>query len=216
MATFAKILLGIATAVCTALAFVYLKPAEGFPRPELARIVALHLPNAMAAIVAAVVAATFGWKYLAQGRNPIDDAKSKTAAVLAALFCGLTTVTGMVFAQYQWGAPWNWDPKQTCTFLLLLIYAAYFVLRSGIEDPEKRATVAAAYILFAGVMTPMLGYIIPKYLPSLHPTNTKFDREYWTAILGMAACLTGVFVWLQDIGVRYERVKLASQRLEEV
>ena len=211
----AKIFLGIATAIATALAFVYLPAAQGFPRPELARIVALHLPNAMAAIVAAFTAAAFGWKYLARGRNPIDDAKSKTAATLAALFCGLTTVTGMVFAQYQWGAPWNWDPKQTCIFLLLLIYAAYFVLRAGVEDPEKRATVAAAYILFAGVMTPMLGYVIPKYLPSLHPTNAKFDASYHLAIWTMSACLVGLFAWLQDIGVRYEKTRLRAQSLEE-
>jgi heme exporter protein C len=215
MATIAKIVLGILTGVFTALAFLYLKPAEGFPRPELARIVALHLPNAMAAIVAAFVAAIFGWKYLARGRNPLDDAKSKIAAVLAAIFCGLTTVTGMVFAQYQWGAPWNWDPKQTCIFLLLLIYAAYFVLRAGIEDPEKRGATAAAYIVFAGVMTPLLGYVIPKYLPSLHPTNTKFDAAYHTVIWGMSACLIGIFAWLQNIGIRYEQVKGMAQQLEE-
>lgn len=217
MANTAKWILGLVTALITAMAFVYLKPAIGFPNPDLARIVALHLPNAIAAVVAAIAAGVFGWRYLSQGRNPLDDAKSATAAALATIFCLLTTVTGMVFAQYQWGAPWNWDPKQTCIFILLLIYAAYFVLRSGIEDPEKRATVSAVYILFAAVMTPLLGYMIPKYLPSLHPTNTKFDAGYHTVIWTMSACLIGVYAWLQDIGVRYHRIRLwlDSQEAQE-
>ena len=214
MATAAKIFLGLLTAAVVAMAFLYLPAAQGFPSPELARIVALHLPNAMVAIVAAIAAGVYGGKYLLKGRDPLDDSRSKVAAVLAMLFCGLTTVTGMVFAQVQWGAFWNWDPKQICIFILLLIYAAYFVLRSGVEDPEKRAEVAAVYILFAAVMTPMLGYVIPKYLPSLHPTNTHFDASYHTVIWTASACFIGVYAWLFNIGVRYERLRLRSEAMQ--
>jgi heme exporter protein C len=211
MAALAKWILGIATAAATAMTFLYLPAAQGFPSPELARIVALHLPNAMAAVIAAIYAGVYAWRFLAKNRDPLDDARSKIAGALAAIFCLLTTVTGMVFAQYQWGAPWNWDPKQTAIFVLLLIYAAYFVLRAGIEDPEKRGTVAAVYMLFAAVMTPLLGYVIPKYLPSLHPTNTKFDPAYHTVIWFMSACMVGIYAWLQNIAVRYERVRLLTE-----
>jgi heme exporter protein C len=215
MANLAKILLGVATAIVVAMAFLYLPEAQGFPSPPLARIVGLHLPNAMASVVAAIAAGYYGWRYLAKGRHPVDDARSKVAAALATLFCGLTTVTGMVFAQVQWGQLWNWDPKEICIFILLLIYAAYFVLRSGIEDIEKRATVASVYILFASVMTPMLGYIVPKYMPSLHPTNTHFDAPYHTVIWSASACFIGLYVWLFNIAVRYERLRLHLEALEE-
>ena len=209
MAKFAKIFLGLATAATVAMAFLRLPPVATFPNPDLARLVALHLPNAMVAIVASFVAGYFGWRYLARGRNPLDDARSKVAAQLAMLFCLLTTVTGSVFARVQWGAYWNWDPKQICIFLLMLIYAAYFVLRAGTDDPDRRGVIGAVYILFATVMTPMLGYVIPKYMPSLHPTNTHFDASYHTVIWSASACLIGVYVWLQAIAVRYEKVKLA-------
>jgi heme exporter protein C len=193
MAALAKWILGIATAAATAMTFLYLPAAQGFPSPELARIVALHLPNAMAAVIAAIYAGVYAWRFLAKNRDPLDDARSKIAGALAAIFCLLTTVTGMVFAQYQWGAPWNWDPKQTAIFVLLLIYAAYFVLRAGIEDPEKRGTVAAVYMLFAAV------------------TNTKFDPAYHTVIWFMSACMVGIYAWLQNIAVRYERVRLLTE-----
>lgn len=209
MANIGKYILGLGMAGALTLTFLWLPPAQGFPSPELARIVALHLPNAMVAIVAAFMAGAYAWRYLARGRHPLDDARSKTAAALAAIFCLLTTVTGAVFAKYQWGAYWNWDPKQICIFILLLIYAAYFVLRAGVEDPDKRGAVAAAYMLFAAVMTPMLGYVAPKYMPSLHPTNTKFDGSYQLAIWGVTAALLGVFAWMQNVAVRCERVRLA-------
>lgn len=214
MAAAAKLFLGIWMAGVVAATYLYLPPAQMFPQPDGARIVALHLPNAVVAIVAAFAAAFWGARYLRR-RDLLDDARSKTAAALAALFCLLTTVTGMIFARVEWGAYWNWDPKQICIFVLLLIYAAYFVLRAGVEDEGKRGAVAAVYILFAAVMTPLLGYVIPKYLPSLHPTNTTFDARYHAVIWSATAGLIGLYVWLQNLAVRCERVRLALAAEEE-
>ncbi|MBC8101893.1 MAG: cytochrome c biogenesis protein CcsA [Cytophagales bacterium] len=213
MATFAKYLLGVWVAACVAGTFLWLREVPTFPDPQLARIVALHLPNAMVVMVASIMAGAFGWRYLTRGRRPLDDARSKTAAVLAVLFCLLTTVTGSVFAKVQWGAYWNWDPKQICIFILLLIYAAYFVLRGGIEDPDRRGTIAAVYVLFAAVMTPLLGYVVPKYLPSLHPANTRFDAQYHLVIWSMTAGLLGLYSWLFNLAVRQERAQLALDEL---
>lgn len=203
----AKYGLGVWMAGVVAATFLWLPPARGFARPEAARIVALHLPNAVVVLVAAAMAGFYGWRYLVRGRDLLDDARSKTAAALAALFCVLTTATGSVFARVQWGAYWNWDPKQICIFLLLLIYAAYFVLRAGVEDEEKRASLGAVYVLFAAVMTPMLGYVVPKYLPSLHPEDTRFDSAYGVVILAASIGLLGLYAWMHSLGVRYERLR---------
>ena len=217
MATAGKIFLGLWIAACIAATFLYLPPAQGFRAEELARILAFHLPNAMVVIVAAVAAGVHAFRYLTRGRNPLDDIKSKNAAALAAVFCILTTVTGMVFAKVQWGEPWNWDPKQTCIFLLLLIYAAYFVLRAGIENLDKRGAVGAVYILFAAVMTPLLGYVVPKYLPSLHPTNTKMDASYHLVIWSATAGFLGLYAWIHNLSVRadWANYRLASAEDEE-
>jgi len=98
---------------------------------------------------------------------------------------------------------------------LLLIYAAYFVLRAGIEDPDKRGAVSAAYVLFMGVMTPMLTYVVPRLMPSLHPKNAGFDAPYLTIIGAMSFLLPGLFFWMQNIAVRYERVRLLAAEMEE-
>jgi heme exporter protein C len=216
MGTVAKYLLGLLVAATVVLAYRWLPAAEGFAVPEAARIVALHLPLAFIAMIGAIVAAVQGVRYL-KTRDLQNDAASKNAAALAALFCLLTTVTGSVFARVQWGGYWSWDPKQTCIFILLLIYAAYFVLRAGVDDPEKRASVAAVYIVFAGIMTPMLGYVVPKYLAkfSLHPTNTQFDPRYWTVILLASLGFAGLYAWMQNLANRAEAVRLALDAMEE-
>ena len=50
---------------------------------------------------------------------------------------------------------------------------------------------------------------------SLHPTNVKFDAPYRIAIYGTALGLLGVMIWLQNIAVRYQRLRLAVEAAEE-
>ncbi|MDR3708933.1 MAG: cytochrome c biogenesis protein CcsA [Capsulimonadaceae bacterium] len=222
MATFGKLFLGVWIALVLVATFLWLPsavPAAAggvFSSPDLARIIILHLPNSMVVIVAAFVSGWYALRYLTRGRDPVDDIRSKTSVALAALFCVLATVTGSVFARVEWGAYWNWDPKQICIFLLLLIYAAYFVLRAGIEDAEKRASVCAVYVLFAVVMTPMLGYVVPKYMAtqSLHPKNTQFDAAYSWTLLAAGAGFIGLYAWLQNIAVRADLVRMAWEEYQ--
>ena len=41
------------------------------------------------------------------------------------------------WARQAWGSYWNWDPRETSIFFLLLIYAAYLALRSAIDQDER-------------------------------------------------------------------------------
>jgi heme exporter protein C len=175
-------------------------------------MVTLHLPCAYVAVIAAFISGWHAIVYLRR-REIFSDSKSASTASLAALFCLLTTVTGSFFAKVQWGEFWNWDPRQTSVFLLLLIYAAYFVLRASIDDPEKRASVSAVYMLFAVIMTPMLGYFIPRAMPqSLHPKMASFDSAYR---LGIYVCLLppllGTMLWLNSLSIRLEKLRLAQE-----
>lgn len=196
--------------------FAGLKPADGFPNPALAPIIALHLPNAFAAMIAAVGAGWYGIQYLRR-RDLLLDSRSTVAAQLAALFALLTTTTGAVFAKVQWGAYWNWDPKQTCVAALLLVYAAYFLLRASFDDPEKRAAISAVYVVFASVLTPTLGYVIPTYFvdQSLHPKKASFDRSYKMAIWPTTFGLVALMFWMQKLAVRTERIRLQLDAREE-
>jgi heme exporter protein C len=129
----------------------------------------MHVPTAWVSVLAFTVSAIFSGLYLWRGRPDYDD-YALAAAECGFMFTVLATVTGAIFSQVVWGVYWNWDPRQTSIFVLLLIYAALFALRSAIDDVSRRRQLSAVYSLFAFVTVPFLVFIAPRLSDStLHP-----------------------------------------------
>jgi heme exporter protein C len=136
---------------------------------EAGRIIIMHVPTAWVTAIAFVVSGICSARYLWR-RRPEADAGAVAAAEVGFLFCALATASGAIFAQIVWGVFWNWDPRETSILVLLLIYAAYFALRSAIDDLERRRRLAAVYNLFAAVTMPFLLFVAPRIAEStLHP-----------------------------------------------
>jgi heme exporter protein C len=138
---------------------------------EKARILFFHVPLAWTSVVAFVVSVYYAIRYL-RAKQLDDDVRSSSAAGLGLLFCALTTLTGAIWAKFSWGSFWNWDPRETSIFVLLLIYGAYFALRSSVQEDEKKATLAAVYAIIAGVTMPFLIFVMPRIIASLHPVRS--------------------------------------------
>jgi len=218
-----QIITGIWVAGVTVAAFLWLPPAEGFRSPETARIVVFHVPCALLTFVAFLVNAVYSWKYL-RSRDPLTDSKANAAAELGMLFAVLATVTGSLFAMEQWGSAWNWDPRETSIVMLMLVYAAYFVLRGAVEEKSNRARLSAAYALLAFPAMVFLIWILPRVVESLHPTNTLFSRsgldtEYRITLWSFFAGLMAIFVWMFRLRLRVElaeaRLRQQSQRVTQ-
>lgn len=135
---------------------------------EKARIMVFHVPAAWITVLAFLISMGYGIRYLAK-KDLRDDSKSAASAGLGLLFCILATVTGAIWAKFNWGAFWNWDPRQTSIFALLLVYGAYFALRSALDVDEKRAALSAVYSIIAGATVPFFIFVMPRLLPGLHP-----------------------------------------------
>jgi heme exporter protein C len=162
-----RILLGIWMTGVVVSVFLLLPQYEGLG--NTGRIMILHVPTAWVSVLAFALSALFSGLYLWRGRT-IDDDRALAAAESGLLFTILATVTGMIFSQVVWGVFWNWDPRQTSIFVLLLIYAALFALRSAVEHIEQRRRFSAVYSLFAFVTVPFLVFIAPRMSEStLHP-----------------------------------------------
>jgi len=135
---------------------------------NMIKIIFFHIPTAWVAVLAFLWSAYYAWRVL-KSKQLSHDTISSRAAGLGLIFCLLGTISGAVFAKLTWGAYWNWDPRQITIFVLLLIYGAYFALRSSIQVKEVRARISSVYSLLACVVMPFLVFVIPRFYFSLHP-----------------------------------------------
>lgn len=186
---------------------------------ERARIIFFHVPMSWVATVAYLVAMIFGIRYL-RTRNLDYDHASMSMIAVATLYGILATITGAVWARFNWGMFWNWDPKQTAIFLVLLIYGAYFLLRSSVQDPHQRARLSGAYSILGFVAVPFLFFILPRMMPGLHPGSSddtgagpllsaKSDAinvtKQW--VFGLALfSFTLLFFWLSNVRFRIAKL----------
>ena len=192
---------------------------------ENAKIIFFHVPTAWLTVVAFFMTALYSFKYLRK-KNLDDDAKSYAAAQLGIIFCILATVTGAVWAKFSWGSFWSWDPRQTSIFALLLIYGAWFALRSSIESEEKRATLSSVYAIIAFVTVPFFIFVMPRIMSGLHPgsaddtnagpvvnfkMNANMQLVFFLSLIGF----TILYFWMWRIGYKsiIYRDKLNKQLL---
>ncbi|MDY6989415.1 MAG: cytochrome c biogenesis protein CcsA [Thermodesulfobacteriota bacterium] len=206
-----KGLLAIWMAVIIVAAFLYTEAATGFPG-ETSRILFFHVPQAWVATLSFLLSMVSSAVYLAK-RNTTSDDMALSAAELGFLFCILATVTGSIFAKATWGSFWNWDPRETSIVLLLMIYGAYFALRSAVPDPEKKRVFAGVYSILAFVTVPFLVFVVPRITASLHPEDTMnpanpgMDPKTLKVFLGSLFAYTALFVWMLRLKMRILKVQ---------
>jgi len=185
---------------------------------EKVRSIFFHVPMAWASVLGFLSALYYGFRYL-QTKDFDYDIKSVSSAGLGMMFCILATVTGSIWAKFNWGSFWNWDPRETSIFILLLIYGAYFALRSALSSDEVRARLSAVYSILAGLTAPFFIFVMPRIVGGLHP-GAKGDTAGSTPVAQLhmppnmrfvfIVGLVGfslLFVWLLDMRVRIARIE---------
>lgn len=185
---------------------------------EKARNIFFHVPTAWTTVVAFLVSLYYGAQYL-RTRNIDHDISSVSAASLGFMFCFLATVTGSIWAKFNWGSFWNWDPRETSIFILLLIYGAYFALRSSLEVEETRAKLSAVYSIVAGLTVPFFVFVMPRIMTGLHPgakgdpggsapvAQLHMPPNMLTVFLLSLLGFTLLFVWMLNVRIRLARIE---------
>jgi len=106
--------------------FAILYPIPRIPAlGDKARVLFFHVPMAWVTFIAFMTSMFYGIQYLRK-KDIIYDFKASSAAGIGLMFCILATITGSVWAKFNWGSFWNWDPRETSINVLLLIYGEYF------------------------------------------------------------------------------------------
>ncbi len=208
-----QVVLGLWMAAVVIASFLYVPPAVGLG--ELGRIIIYHVPAAWIAVLAYLMAMVNSITYLRNGDVRLDR-QAKINNELGTVFCILATITGAIWSKASWGMYWNWDPRQTSIAVLLLIYAAYFVLRGAISDTDRRARLAAVYSVLAFITVPFLVFIVPRVYASLHPDyigrgKMQIDGRMLRVFLASLAGFTGLYAWLYRIQARLETLLYRMQ-----
>jgi heme exporter protein C len=189
---------------------------------ESIRNVFFHPPLWIAMVVMLLVSTWFSIMYLRKGTFN-DDLWAVEFARTAILFGILGCVTGSAWAYFTWGALWPNDPKTNSVAVAMLIYFAYLILRSSIDDPMQRARISAVYnILGCAVFIPLI-FILPRLTVSLHPGNggnpgfNQYDSDgSITWIIRPAFIAFTLFgIWLTQLRVRANRLNIQLEELEE-
>jgi len=114
----------------------------------------LYLFKARAENLSAKSTALF-WSYIPSS-SALDEISYKTIAIGFPLLT-IGIVTGAFWANVAWGTYWSWDPKETWSLIVWLIYAAYLHARITRGWRGKKAAVlsiagfAATIFCYLGV-----------------------------------------------------------------
>lgn len=201
-------------------AYVFAPPMKGFVGGgESSRILFFHVPMAWTSFVAFVAAGIWSAIYLRTRKRQHDHAAS-AAVEIGLIFCLLATVSGAIWAKVEWGAFWNWDPRQLSITVALIYYAAYLALRSQIADEEVRGRVAGAYAVLGLVVSPFLFFIAPRIAGfTLHPQpvlnqqmKPQMDSSVLFILIGGSIGFMCLFFWMHSLATRLARI---ADRAEE-
>ncbi len=159
---------GVTAALLAAAGYAvfFVAPEERTMR-AIQRIFYFHVTSAWTAGVAFLIVFVAGIGYLVR-RRPQDDWLGVAAAEVGFVFNTVVLVTGPIWAHPVWGIWWTWDARLTSTFVLWLLFLSYLVLRTLVEDAERRAIVSAVYGIFAFLDVPLV-YMSIRWWRTQHP-----------------------------------------------
>ena len=181
-----------------------------------------HVPVAVASFVALAFEAFYSLRFL-MTRDAAWDMRAKVATEVAFVFVFCVMATGVAWTRFEWGVWWTWDPRLTTYLILMLLVIAYFILRTAIDDPERRAAFASVFgiIMFVDVPITML---ITRLIPSsVHPVVFRTDSglspdmlvPFLLSLFGMLCVTYGLFRLRLRSDELTERVEHIKEQLDE-
>jgi heme exporter protein C len=134
---------------------------------QVQRVFYFHVANAWVGMLGFMVAAIAGIAYLRKNDRKWDIV-GLAAIEISFVFFLTAIISGSIWARGSWGTWWTWDPRLTTAAICELVYAAYFMLRQGIEDPDRRARFGAVYAIISFISVP-LTFISIRIFRTIHP-----------------------------------------------
>lgn len=101
------------------------------------------------------------------------DVLAHSSATIGILFTALALLIGAIWAKPVWGVWWTWEARLTATLVLLMLYVAYFMVRSFTADEARGATFAAVIGIVGFVDIPIIALATTLWR-GMHPGGIIF------------------------------------------
>jgi heme exporter protein C len=134
---------------------------------EVQRVFYFHVSTAWVGMLGFLAAGISGVAYLVTKDQKWDTVEVASVEI-SLVFFFIAIALGSIWARPSWGKWWTGDPRLTSAAVAELIYAAYFMLRQGIEDPDRRARFGAIYTLLGAFSVPIT-FLTIRLLRTIHP-----------------------------------------------
>ncbi len=177
-----------------------------------------HVAAGWVGMLSFMVAAFAGVAYLRTSHRKWDIV-GLSAVEIGMVFAFINIVTGSIWARPIWNTWWTWDPRLTTATIMMLIYAAYFMLRSGIDDPDRRARFGAVYAI-VGFLSVPLTFFSARLFRTIHPivigsnqpgAEGTFDMTGTMLITFLFSLLTFTFIFADLLWHRIRLGRLADK-----
>jgi len=140
--------------VASAYASFYIAPEER-TMGLIQRIFYFHVACAWAGFTAFFLCFIGNLMYVWK-RQQKYDWLGVSGAEVGLAFTTVVLITGPIWAHPVWGIWWTWDARLTSTFVLWLLYVSYLLLRTLVEEPDRRALLSSLFGIFAFIDVPLV------------------------------------------------------------
>lgn len=131
------------------------------------KIFYFHVPAAWVSFIAFFVVFVNSILYLVKRDRKYDIAASSSAEI-GVILGTLVLITGPIWGRPVWNTWWEWTPRLTLFLVLWLIYVAYSMLRSFVDDKERKARFSAVFGI-VGFMNVPIVYMSIRLWRDIHP-----------------------------------------------
>ena len=174
------------------------------------KIFYFHMPAALTSMVLLFAAVVYCIRYLMTKEQRYDTC-AKCAMEVSLIFVLATMITGEMWTRFEWGVWWTWEPRLTTYLILTIVVIAYFILRTAIDEPERRATYAAVVGIICFIDVPIT-LMVTRLIPSsLHPVVFRAGGLTPDMAITVGVCMIGMLL----VGFCLYRLRFRGLRLQE-
>ena len=213
------------TAVGIALLLVFFYAPYELTMGAVQKVFYFHVSMGWVGMLGFLAAAVCSGIYLwvsRRGDAEIWDRAALAGVEIGLVFMALCIASGSIWARPIWNTWWTWDPRLTTAAVMELIYAAYLLLRQGIEESSRQARFGAVYALVGFISVP-LTFVSIRVFRTIHPVLIGSGDPSAQA-MNMTGPMVFTFIFclgafsLAFVDLFWRRVRLANLagRVEEL